>query len=453
MGDSYLSLRHVLGLLYTAPLRFTRLDATARFWIRSEYKAEAYRDWASRQEPGSVIALPPPDRGDSTSRRVIDDVEVKGPICVRVSSPPDYEVFLPDTQGAPSSRKRYRGGSLICPQALLSYMLVHSIEETTVEGRPAIKLRAKPRRQIREVTSPSLRVEADEYELIVDGERGVLLRLFAFHKGRAFAGEELQDVTFHGPMAQPGPGMDAIAEVVGLLYNARNSFSTVSASARDWFPPQEKRDTTRPDQPDETGATPTIETIESECRLWVENPSRFREEVTGWGGAGNFAVHVFDGDTWWNRRPSGLVLTNAPREQIQGGGAVTVCNEALDPIHEDAEYAIISQIALEPSWLISGLWMRPENGTRHAGREAIRILAKPTHIADIVWDWWEGADEYELIVDAERGILLRIEARRHGEGFAGFEVTQIDFDLPIPSETFVYNPPPGATILVNPPQQ
>ena len=84
---------------------------------------------------------------------------------------------------------------------------------------------------------------------------------------------------------------------------------------------------------------------------------------------------------------------------------VTVCSEPVHPMYEDAEYAIISQTPLDPSWLISGLWMEPGSRLRYAGREAIRVQAKPIQEDNSEWYWWEGADEYELLVDVERGFF------------------------------------------------
>ncbi len=39
-----------------------------------------------------------------------------------------------------------------------------------------------------------------------------------------------------------------------------------------------------------------------------------------------------------------------------------------------------------------------------------------------------GAHDYELLVDAERGVLLRSEARLEGRAFRTIEVTSIRFD-------------------------
>jgi len=47
-----------------------------------------------------------------------------------------------------------------------------------------------------------------------------------------------------------------------------------------------------------------------------------------------------------------------------------------------------------------------------------------------------GADEYEAVVDAERGVLLRLASRLEGEDFDALEVEEIFFDEQFPEEVF-----------------
>ncbi len=81
--------------------------------------------------------------------------------------------------------------------------------------------------------------------------------------------------------------------------------------------------------------------------------------------------------------------------------------------------------------------LRVEGVTRKAGREAIRLVGVPAE----EWDhwpeplWW-GADEYEFLVDSERGVLLRCASRLGGEDFDALEVEEIHFDERFPAEVF-----------------
>ena len=79
-----------------------------------------------------------------------------------------------------------------------------------------------------------------------------------------------------------------------------------------------------------------------------------------------------------------------------------------------------------------------------AGREAVRLVGVPRER----WDWeWEadplswGGDEYEVVVDAERGVLLRCASRLGGEDFDALEVEEIHFDERFPEDVFTSHEP------------
>ena len=94
------------------------------------------------------------------------------------------------------------------------------------------------------------------------------------------------------------------------------------------------------------------------------------------------------------------------------GNPGLVLEEAVGNRYEDAECAIISQIPLNPSWLVSGLWIEPMGRTRYLAREAIVARGEPIE-RDTDWYWWDGADEYRLLIDADCGLLLRIGVFRN----------------------------------------
>jgi hypothetical protein len=78
-----------------------------------------------------------------------------------------------------------------------------------------------------------------------------------------------------------------------------------------------------------------------------------------------------------------------------------------------------------------------EGKTSKAGREAIRLVGVPVeeweHFPEPLW--W-GADEYEVLVDAQRGVLLRCASRMGGEDFDALEVEEIHFDERLPEDVF-----------------
>ena len=78
-----------------------------------------------------------------------------------------------------------------------------------------------------------------------------------------------------------------------------------------------------------------------------------------------------------------------------------------------------------------------EGETRKAGRRAIRLVGVPLEEFDYAPEplWW-GADEYEFLVDSERGVLLRCASRLGGEDFDALETEEIHFDERLPEDVF-----------------
>jgi hypothetical protein len=80
-----------------------------------------------------------------------------------------------------------------------------------------------------------------------------------------------------------------------------------------------------------------------------------------------------------------------------------------------------------------------------AEREAMRIRGVPGEELDWEWDpdplHW-GADEYEVLVDTERGVLLRCASRLRGKDFNTLEIEEIHFDEQFAEDTFASREPP-----------
>ncbi len=425
-ADHLDSARRLVGLMYTAPERFTSIEAAGRSWIKPAGRAEAEREWLAAQEPGSVAALTPAESDGKLAQPTGALLEEIVDLRVRKSSSQGFHTETLDRQGDPMALGSLDYQTMLRPLAVIPHISITSMNEAAVEGRRAVRLRAKPRLHDIDVSGSSLWNLADECELLVDRERGVLLRLNSLHNGKAFAGEELGSVRFDPPVPGADARRDLIAEVAGLLYVARYRFSTMRLTMRQWL--QEQPTGWRPWPSGGRSATETT------SQLWIDNPSRFRKVTSG--GARVLIEHLVIGDSWWDYYGSGLVTTNTPRARVPGGAKTPIRERRGAPMYENAERAIISQTLLEPSWLMAGLWMKTAARTSHAGRDAIRVEAEPVEGRSDDWWWWKGADEYVLIVDAERGTLLRIEVRRNGKEFAGVEALDIEFDSPIAEDVF-----------------
>lgn len=148
-----------------------------------------------------------------------------------------------------------------------------------------------------------------------------------------------------------------------------------------------------------------------------------------------------------------------PEEVYPGGGthvyawdgADTVLDRRAgsDPLEEDPKWLRLARDAFWTTYPfdpdgISGLPftldeldLKVEGVTQKAGRDAIRLVGVPVE----EWEhdpeplWW-GADEYEVLVDTERGVLLRCASRMGGEDFDALEVEEIHFDERFPKDIF-----------------
>jgi outer membrane lipoprotein-sorting protein len=161
------------------------------------------------------------------------------------------------------------------------------------------------------------------------------------------------------------------------------------------------------DEPEPTSSDATV-------RLWIERPTRFREEYEGaWGDQ----TAVCDGQALWRRVPRLGVL----HEDITDGAG-----------------SLFAALLIDPAPLLPGLELELLDETHHAGRVAHRVRGLPNRV------FWHdlfglapGADEYALLIDAERGILLRAAALLEGDEFSVSEVEEVAFDEDLPPDLFV----------------
>ncbi|MFN2543623.1 MAG: hypothetical protein ABR600_03490 [Actinomycetota bacterium] len=216
--------------------------------------------------------------------------------------------------------------------------------------------------------------------------------------------------------------MGELGRVVELMQSARQRYRTLYVEVRsyarmDLFVEAMKRSVERQPYKSALILTPNGDVDdeppterEGTGRLWVENPSRYRVELRS------------SGDPPWvevGRRP----WLETPRPETY-------------PIPPDT---LGLEEIYDPGLLIAELWLEPAGGGTVAGREGIVVRASPRptlraggmeflHLDPVL------ADAYELVIDAERGIVLRLEARVGGELMDLTEVTHVAFDEPIPDE-------------------
>jgi outer membrane lipoprotein-sorting protein len=223
-----------------------------------------------------------------------------------------------------------------------------------------------------------------------------------------------------------------LGELLELLYGARDRYGTVRVVLWQWRNERLAADAFErlvPDAPrggsrvysirvdplgDDDGSFP--EQTEDEVRVWLAGPKRYRSESSG----GH--VSVRDGATLWS------------------------IHEGFGAVEQEAEGTTESwEPLLDPGRLLGALHLRRAGEARAAGRAAIRVSATPRSRHDHALHTlgFFGADEVELLVDAEVGVVLRVEARGEGAPFAVWDVREIAFDESIPDDLLRLEPPAG----------
>jgi outer membrane lipoprotein-sorting protein len=170
------------------------------------------------------------------------------------------------------------------------------------------------------------------------------------------------------------------------------------------------------------------EESESTWRLWMEGRRRIRAEFAV--GHGEMVTAVVDGPTWWSWAPSTGALTNEGSENTETG-----LGRGTALVH--------------PAVILPAIDLEIRGRTRKLDRSVYEVVATPSEgdeeeqNAGLLHGVGSGAEQYTLLVDGERGVLLRTEARLHGRPFLILEMDEVAFDQALPAETFTLVPPSG----------
>jgi outer membrane lipoprotein-sorting protein len=164
-----------------------------------------------------------------------------------------------------------------------------------------------------------------------------------------------------------------------------------------------------------------------ELRFWFARPDRMREERDADRGRATLAIQV--GATWWSYSPEMGPMTNGGNENHVHG------------IGQELE------AMLDPASVIGLLDFEITGRGERAGRPVILTRCRPRpprrHDTFVLHQLGMGAEEYAIEVDAERGVLLRVEARFGQAPMLVREALEIGFDTPIDPELFVFRSPDG----------
>jgi outer membrane lipoprotein-sorting protein len=219
-----------------------------------------------------------------------------------------------------------------------------------------------------------------------------------------------------------------LAAFLELLYSARDRSRTVYATVHRRSHPARELELLRarglyrdpPAIPKEEGAAggppPTI--VETTTQLWAARPDRLRWETTarGYGPDELASVGVKAGEVFWERSSDGDLHTNENREQ---SSTMTTDSERL----------------VDPSPLLGVYRFELGPPTTWQGRGAVEVTASRRSGSHPHW-FGPLSDQLALVVDAERGVLLRTAVALEDEELSNTEIVQIVFDEPLQAKLF-----------------
>lgn len=233
--------------------------------------------------------------------------------------------------------------------------------------------------------------------------------------------------------------MSRLGDVLELLSTADDRWTTLRADGRAWrhgavaleaflggLPERRRSRMAAPGRD-------AVRESEESWRVWLAGRTNRRAEFTV---EDDPYVVVRDGASWWSWSPRYGRQTNDGRPNMEVG-----LGPALD--------------LLEPAGTLGLLNIDVVNEGRLAGRPAFLVRATPGQGLDVPENLpagapglGVGADEYLLHVDAERGVLLRSEARLRGRPFRIVEMRSVAFDEAF--EPGIFDPPgPAAEEVVS----
>jgi DNA invertase Pin-like site-specific DNA recombinase len=177
-----------------------------------------------------------------------------------------------------------------------------------------------------------------------------------------------------------------------------------------------------------------LEPREQLLRFWWEPPDRLREEVN-YDVPDALSITVRDGGLWWVYSPQQGAVSNAVLDAEERRRHGTGGGEMFVPL-------------LEPSGFLVAL----EFGEISRAEGVLRVRARPRRdergeMQGLLRMHFRGADELELEVDAEVGIVRRQTVFFEGKEMSSTELTELVLDEALPEDTFVFVPPPGEEVL------
>jgi outer membrane lipoprotein-sorting protein len=223
-----------------------------------------------------------------------------------------------------------------------------------------------------------------------------------------------------------------LAELLELMHTSARRWQTIRASGWEWHHRvQSQRAWQRLIPRDRSPAVTFVgnsqgepEEVREPWRLWLAQPDKVRSEFMV---EDETITAVIVGNTWWSWSPSRELATNRG-----------------DPNHSHGRGS--GDALIDPSSILPAMELVLMRRATFIGRPVLEVLATPTPPDDndeeasdwryATHDLGGGADEYTLMVDAKRGVLLRSEARIRGQPFRIIGMETVAFDQELGDDVF-----------------
>jgi outer membrane lipoprotein-sorting protein len=185
-------------------------------------------------------------------------------------------------------------------------------------------------------------------------------------------------------------------------------------------------------------------------RIWYRKPNCWRLEIVSSTNGTDVQIVCNQESSYYLSWLRTLTTTRRPAvsadEFTSAFTDVLVPDSIFVPDRRTAEELVRDTVLLSPPFGDDGWDIQAMGQTMHHGKDALLMKAKwigegqaPTK--------WKSVDDYRLIVDSERGVLLRCEGIVDDQPAVVVDASAIEFDLPIPDSIFSFEPPPGTRIV------
>jgi hypothetical protein len=192
---------------------------------------------------------------------------------------------------------------------------------------------------------------------------------------------------------------------------------------------------------------------ESAVRAWLAGPRKRLEQGS--------CVDVWDGQFHWHANGALVFRLSADREDDVWTTGRQTLDTLLRPSDIRRTHAVeplgAAEVAGRP---VLRAHVRPRPWALYAAlvAEAGEVprpaaVARDDDVEEVIAAWdalpvLVLADEAEIAVDADHGVLLAVRTRYRGQEHDPLLVEEAVFDEPIPDERFVYVPPPGLEVSI-----